>query len=125
MKYSITHEYIKEGTILIRTFKGCLSLRDLATTMNDEIEQGIIHSGLTGVINHHVDTDIVADVADMGLVSSVYEKHLDLLINIKWAIIIDFSVVALPALFKRKNPIYNIQSFTNYSSALRWVEGVG
>ncbi len=124
MKYSITHEYIKNDTILVRTLKGCLSLLDLANSADDDIKKGIIHSGLIGVITHHVDTDFSIDVNDMKLVAAVYDKHLDLLTKIKWAVVIDFSAVALPSLLKRKNPRYNMQSFTEFSSALRWVERV-
>ncbi len=122
MKHSITYEYIADGKILVRTFTGSLSLREVATSMDDDIEKGTIHKGLIGIINHHVDTDINIEDGDMEFVVSVYKKHLDLLIDIKWATVIDFSMVALPALLKGKNPSFNVQSFTNFSSALRWVE---
>ncbi len=125
MKYSITYEYIKDDKILIRTFKGCMSLIDVANGIKDDIKQGMIHNGLIGVINNYLDVEINIEIDDLDIISSVFEEHQDLLIPIKWAVVVDFSVVAVPSIFKDKNPKFHFQSFTDFSSALRWVEGVG
>ncbi len=124
MKYSITYEYIKDDTILIRTFKGSLSLNEIANCIKDDIKQGAIHGGLIGVINDYLEADIHIEMDDLDKILSVFEERQDLFLAMKWAVIVDFSVAAVPSIFKEKNPEYSLQSFTDFPSALRWVEGV-
>ncbi len=124
MKYSVRHEYIQDDTILLRTFKGSLSLLDIAHCIDDDVNQGRIHSGLIGVINDYLDSNIKVEIDDLDNVLAAFDKHEDVLIPMKWAVIVDFSLAAVPSIFREKNPKYNLQSFTEFSSALRWVEGV-
>ncbi len=124
MKYTVSYEYIDDNKVLVRTFKGNLSLIDIANCMNHDFKNGKIHHGLIGVVNNYLAAEIKIEMDDLAKIAAVFTEYQDLMLHLKWAVIVDYSIVAVPSIFKNNNPDFNLQSFTDLSSALRWVEGV-
>ncbi len=121
-KYTVSHKTKDHNEILIRTFEGEISIKQIIKTIEKDLRDGLISSNQKGVINDYISCEIIGNPEDIEGFAILFDKHINLFKNLKWALVINSPMVAFAMLFNKRHPIYKVKTFNTIDSAISWAK---
>ena len=122
MKYPVEYEFDKDCEILIRKFKGTVSMNDIISSWEEIIAKNLISSKHKGVISDFRETNLQVDMRDMDKISAYFNDNITIFENLRLAQIIDSPLIAYPMIFRINNPKTPLKPFSTLEAAIIWVK---
>lgn len=114
-------EYKFEERIIIRNYKGDITVDDIVSSWNYLINNKLITPGLKGIISDFREADFLVDKTGFKKLSNYYSENIDLISHLKLAQLITTSKIVFTILFEDQNPQIPTKAFSTMGAARRWV----
>ncbi len=117
-------EYSSDEDILIRTFKGTITMKDVISSWVYVIETGLISQYHKGIISDYREANIQIEIDDVEKLMLFFKKHEDIFKNLKLAVVIDSPNIAIPMYLTHKYPKIAAEPFSSIEAAIRGIRPV-
>jgi len=124
MKYKVIYKSIDDGKVLIRTFKGTITVDDIISSWKHILEQILILEKHKGVITDYRESDELSTIKfeDTKDIKKYIEENFEVFKNLKLAVVIDSPKIVVPILFMDDFPQLNMEIFSTMRAAKHWIK---
>lgn len=119
--FEVAHRKDNKTKIFYRTVKGKINAEEIISSLEEEIQSGLVNLNLKGVITDYTSAEVVINVEDLDKFTAFFERNSELMTKVKYAVVIDSPVVAMPVLFKKRNPLYKMSTYNTIEAAELWI----
>lgn len=120
--YSISHRYDADSNILVRAILGVMNIQDIVDSWNKDIQNGIVHERLKGVVTDFTKGENNASLADLKDLENFYNENLRILQSVKMAVVLNAPTVSVSLFFEKNNHDLIHKSFASIDAALEWTK---
>lgn len=121
MNYSILFEFDHKSGILIRTFKGIVTINDLLDSWKYIIEQELCSGDFKGVITDFRETDFQVEMIELRVLDAFFKENMESICHLSIAQIIDSPKIAFPILLAKQYPHLRLKAFSTLKAAKEWI----
>ena len=115
-------EYSSDSKILIRSFKGKISFKEVLEYWDDLIWNKKMDPPLIGVLNDFTYAELMMDRENLDHLMGYFESHMKIFKRIKIAVVmIRPENIVLPVLASQNYPQFKIQAFSTVTAAEEWL----
>jgi len=121
MRYSVEYKENEAGDILFRTFKGTVTMNDIISSWEDNINNRLISKDHLGSISDYRKAKLQIELEDLNKFANFYKKNIHLFKNMKLGVISNNPDIALPVYFQMHHSEIQLKSFSTIEAAIIWI----
>ncbi|MGQ1785007.1 MULTISPECIES: hypothetical protein [unclassified Saccharicrinis] len=122
MSYHVEHTLVEDDSVLIRSFRGSVVMQDVINSWKTDIEKGLVHAGLKGIVTDFTACENNATINELQDIAEFYKANIDVFENLKLGVVLDTPNVVVLLLFEESHAEMQHKAFSTFEAALEWVK---